>query len=267
MELLPRLIDAADGRTSRTFEVSKFLKESTSVLKLCRRGICSAGCLKAACLRGSQFSGEIPSDFFSKMKSLKKVWLSDYNEVHLGNNQFRGTIPSTDQPNLMSCNGSNNNFSSFRGNDGLSGSRDLKGSSEPPSDVGVAKLAAIITATASRRRDVDFDGIGNRSNGNIAAELEMARTQKCLEMEDREEVLLQKMANGVVAVVKRIREMNTLSITEFNAEIRKLGRLLSRIVEGIAKGLGYLCTELDSSNLPHGNLKSSTVPTFIANYM
>ncbi|KAJ6696100.1 hypothetical protein OIU74_015077 [Salix koriyanagi] len=103
-------------------------------------------------------------------------------------------------------------------------------------------------------------------------------------MEGREEVLLQKMANGVVAMVKRIREMNTLSITEFNAEIRrKLGRLLnieflqaiedsvglffSRLLKELQKVWAIVCTEFDSSNLPHGNLKSSTVPTFIANYM
>jgi hypothetical protein len=34
-----------------------------------------------------------------------------------------------------------------------------------------------------------------------------------------------QMANGVVVVVKRMREMNTLSKSQFNAEIRKLGRL------------------------------------------
>ncbi|KAB5564020.1 hypothetical protein DKX38_004074 [Salix brachista] len=45
------------------------------------------------------------------------------------------------------------------------------------------------------------------------------------------------------------------------------GSVLLKTVEGAAKGLGYLCTEFASSNLPHGNLKSSTVPTFIANYM
>ncbi|KAF9685324.1 hypothetical protein SADUNF_Sadunf03G0042700 [Salix dunnii] len=50
-------------------------------------GVDRLGCLKAACLRGSQFSGEIPSDFFLKMKSLKKVWLSD--------NKFSGGIPSS----------------------------------------------------------------------------------------------------------------------------------------------------------------------------
>ncbi|KAF9685323.1 hypothetical protein SADUNF_Sadunf03G0042600 [Salix dunnii] len=43
-----------------------------------------------------------------------------------------------------------------------------KGSSEPPTDVGVAKLAATIKATA----DMDFDVIENGSNGN-AAELEV----------------------------------------------------------------------------------------------
>ncbi|KAJ7003286.1 pollen receptor-like kinase 3 [Populus alba x Populus x berolinensis] len=121
-----------------------------------------------------------------------------------------------------------------------------------------------------------------------------------------------QMANGVVVVVKRMREMNTLSKSQFNAEIRKLGRLhhphiltplafhyqpdeklliydfvpkgsllyllhgdrgpshaeLSwsvrlKIVQGIAKGLGYLHTELAPSNLPHGNLKSSNV--FLSN--
>merc|ERR1711971_242480 len=37
------------------------------------------GALKAIFLSGNQFSGEIPSDYFSKMESLKKVWLSSNN--------------------------------------------------------------------------------------------------------------------------------------------------------------------------------------------
>ncbi|KAF5733490.1 hypothetical protein HS088_TW17G01034 [Tripterygium wilfordii] len=116
------------------------------------------------------------------------------------------------------------------------------------------------------------------------------------------------MANGVTVVVKRIREMNAMEKTEFEAESRKLasfrhpnlltplafhyrkeeklmvyeyipkGSLLYllhgdrgpshaelnwpsrlRIIQGIAKGLGHLQTELASHALPHGNLKSSNV--------
>ncbi|KAF4368906.1 hypothetical protein F8388_021518 [Cannabis sativa] len=116
------------------------------------------------------------------------------------------------------------------------------------------------------------------------------------------------MANGIAVVVKRMREMNVKGKDQFDAEIRRLGKLNHwnvltplayhyrkeeklvvseyvphgsllyllhgdhgsshvelnwhtrlKIVLGIAKGLGYLHTELSSFDLPHGNLKSSNV--------
>ncbi|CAK7356489.1 unnamed protein product [Dovyalis caffra] len=384
------------------------------------------GYLKAIYLRGNQFSGEIPSDFFSKMKSLKKVWLSDnkftggipsslaelsrLTELHLENNQFSGTIPSIDQPTLISFNVSNNklegeippnlarfNFSSFDGNENICGDKFGKGcentlerSSEPPTGVGlddmmvskgkdhnnnnvtktvagVVTLAVMLLSITSviifrmRRRDKDFNVLENRSNGNAAAlevQVSLSNRPKGMEvtrkigsgrkgsnhgrggvgelvvvnnvkgvfglpelMKASAEVLgngglgssyKAQMANGVVVVVKRIREMNALSKDQFDAEIRKLGRLHHtniltplafhyrqeeklliyeympkgsllyllhgdrgpshaelnwsarlKIVQGIAKGLGYLHTELASSHLPHGNLKSSNV--FLSN--
>ncbi|KAI4355408.1 hypothetical protein L6164_004186 [Bauhinia variegata] len=116
------------------------------------------------------------------------------------------------------------------------------------------------------------------------------------------------MANGVAVVVKRIRDMNALGKDDFDAEMRKMGRLRHwniltplayhyrkdeklivseyvpkgsllfllhgdrgtsfteldwparlRIIKGIANGMRYLHTERASSDLPHGNLKSSNI--------
>ncbi|KAL3598542.1 hypothetical protein D5086_006460 [Populus alba] len=73
-----------------------------------------------------------------------------------------------------------------------------------------------------------------------------------------------QMANGVVVVVKRMREMNTLSKSDRGPSHDELSwSVRLKIVQGIAKGLGYLHTELAPSNLPHGNLKSSNV--FLSN--
>lgn len=107
------------------------------------------GVLKALLLDGNEFSGEIPSDFFSHLNSLKKVWLNNNNftgnipeslaqlalliELHLENNQFTGMIPKFKQT-ITSLDLSNNklegeipeslskyNVSAFAGNDGLCG--------------------------------------------------------------------------------------------------------------------------------------------------
>ncbi|XP_065866560.1 pollen receptor-like kinase 3 [Euphorbia lathyris] len=116
------------------------------------------------------------------------------------------------------------------------------------------------------------------------------------------------MSNGVLVVVKRLKDMNALGRDGFGAEMRKLGNVRHpnvleplayhfraeeklmiyefipkgslfhllhgdsgklhyqlnwparlKIVQGIARGLSYLHTELASSTLPHGNLKSSNV--------
>ncbi|XP_027192461.1 pollen receptor-like kinase 3 [Cicer arietinum] len=104
------------------------------------------------------------------------------------------------------------------------------------------------------------------------------------------------MANGVAVVVKRSRELNKLGrlkhwniLTPLAYHYRKDEKLVIseyvprgsllfllhgdrgashseldwqtrlKIVQGIAKGMKYLHTELSSSDLPHGNLKSSNV--------
>uniref|UniRef100_A0A803NTY3 Protein kinase domain-containing protein n=1 Tax=Cannabis sativa TaxID=3483 RepID=A0A803NTY3_CANSA len=98
---------------------------------------------------GNAFSGDIPSDFFSHLNSLKKVWLNENQftgnvpeslgqlthliELHLENNQFTGSIPVFKQ-SINSLDLSNNklegeipaifssyNASAFAGNDGLCG--------------------------------------------------------------------------------------------------------------------------------------------------
>ncbi|XP_028782759.1 pollen receptor-like kinase 3 [Neltuma alba] len=107
------------------------------------------GALKALYLSTNQFSGEIPSDFFSYLNSLKKIWLSENKfsgpipnsisqldmllEIHLENNEFSGAIPPLSQ-SIKSLDMSNNNLegpipeslakfeaNSFKGNEGLCG--------------------------------------------------------------------------------------------------------------------------------------------------
>ncbi|KAL8102710.1 pollen receptor-like kinase 3 [Apium graveolens] len=116
------------------------------------------------------------------------------------------------------------------------------------------------------------------------------------------------MSNGVSVVVKRIREMNSMTKETFDSEMRRIGALKNKniltplayhyrkdeklmvsefvpkgsllyilhgdrgvshselnwpmrlkIIQGIAKGMGYLHSEFPSYQLPHGNLKSSNV--------
>ncbi|XP_071731958.1 pollen receptor-like kinase 3 [Rutidosis leptorrhynchoides] len=84
------------------------------------------GALKAIYISMNQFSGEIPSGYFTKMVSLKKIWFDHNNfsgsiplsvaqlphlmELHLENNHFSGLIPSIGQQTLESLNLSNNNL-------------------------------------------------------------------------------------------------------------------------------------------------------------
>ncbi|CAL0307887.1 unnamed protein product [Lupinus luteus] len=110
------------------------------------------GFLKAIYLSENKFSGEIPKDYFQKIRSLKKLWLDgneftgqipsslfkmpQLKELHLENNKFNGTIPDLDSPALVDFNVSNNklegrvptslsrfNESSFGGNSGLCGEK------------------------------------------------------------------------------------------------------------------------------------------------
>nr|KJB54503.1 hypothetical protein B456_009G036600 [Gossypium raimondii] len=75
------------------------------------------GALKSLYLSHNQFSGDIPSGYFSSMRSLKKVWLNENQftgripeslmqlphllELHLDGNQFDGTIPPLKIPNVL----------------------------------------------------------------------------------------------------------------------------------------------------------------------
>ncbi|KAJ6704182.1 hypothetical protein OIU85_030040 [Salix viminalis] len=84
------------------------------------------------------------------MKSLKKVWLSDY-KYFWGNPIITGL-------GLANDNNSNNVTKTVTGFITLA--------------VLLVSIIAVIIFRL-RRRDVDFDEIGNRSKGNIAAELEV----------------------------------------------------------------------------------------------
>lgn len=80
--------------------------------------------MKGLYLSGNQFSGEIPSDYFSALTSLKKLWLSENKitgqipeslakltnliELHLEDNQLSGPIPSTLPSTIRSLGLSNN---------------------------------------------------------------------------------------------------------------------------------------------------------------
>ncbi|KAL0463780.1 UNVERIFIED_CONTAM: Pollen receptor-like kinase [Sesamum latifolium] len=108
------------------------------------------GALKALFLSKNQFSGEIPTDYFTNLMGLKKVWLSGNKfsgpipsslgklsrlmELHLEDNQFSGPIPSLVQQSLISLDLSNNRLegqipsdmtkfptNAFKGNSGLCG--------------------------------------------------------------------------------------------------------------------------------------------------
>ncbi|KAI3455645.1 hypothetical protein Pfo_012308 [Paulownia fortunei] len=135
------------------------------------------GALKGLYISGNQFSGEIPSDYFSKMEGLKKVWLSrnkfsglipsslarltQLMELHLENNQFSGTIPPLEQQSLISLDLSNNNLEgeipsglskfsamAFEGNAGLCG-----GNSGRPCD------PSVIPSKAPAKNDSFDNGI------------------------------------------------------------------------------------------------------------
>ncbi|CAN1168850.1 Pollen receptor-like kinase 3 [Linum perenne] len=117
--------------------------------------------LKAVYLNDNQFSGEIPSDFFSKMMALKKIWLSNNKfsgeippslgevpnlvELRLDNNQFSGKIPNLKIEKLTNFDVSNNNLSGeispglskfpasdFAGNPNLCGQNIAKKCTAPP---------------------------------------------------------------------------------------------------------------------------------------
>ncbi|KAG9141015.1 hypothetical protein Leryth_012596 [Lithospermum erythrorhizon] len=118
--------------------------------------------LRALYLADNQFSGEIPGDFFTEMKYLKKLWLSSNRfsgpiptsldkvplmELHLENNSFSGSIPELNLESIADFSVANNNLTgpipkgllrfdekTFEGNPGLCGEKAGKPCDEQTSE-------------------------------------------------------------------------------------------------------------------------------------
>ncbi|KAG8388430.1 hypothetical protein BUALT_Bualt02G0125100 [Buddleja alternifolia] len=349
------------------------------------------GSLKGLYLSGNEFSGEIPSDYFSKMVGLKKVWLSRNNfsgtipsslvhlshvmDLHLEDNRFSGTIPPFNQPSLISLDLSNNNLEgeipsvllkfsvmgAFKGNPGLCGGNldracdpsaissdePVKRDNNRRNDVKIAiwvlagsavvflVMAAAIYVMKRRQESSDamvdnessvgkkdFElgpaefvsslktrsgkGVGdivmvNDENGAFGLEDLMKASAEVIGNGALGSTYKAIMDNGLIVVVKRIKEATKIGKDHFDAEMQRFGGLKHknvmtplayhfrkdekllvyeyqpkgsdcgishaelnwparfRIVQGIARGLGYLHNELPSLDLPHGDLKSSNV--------
>ncbi|KAK3022140.1 hypothetical protein RJ639_045279 [Escallonia herrerae] len=235
--------------------------------------------LKKVWLSHNRFRGEIPSSL---------TQLSNLMELHLEDNQFSGVIPRLEQRTLYQFDVSNNNLrgeipsslsrfnaSAFKGNAGLCGAQLGKScgtslaSSLPPEKksndkksnmiaYGLLISAVIIFSLMMlgifvlRRRQLKFDTIDKENleesialDESIGVDVSASASSK------------KYMDDWVKKRAGSLRKGSSRDRGPSHAELNWPARL--KIIRGIARGLGYLHTELASLVLPHGDLKSSNV--------
>ncbi|CAA2960066.1 Hypothetical predicted protein [Olea europaea subsp. europaea] len=167
------------------------------------------GALKGLYLSGNQFSGEIPSDYFSTVSGLKKVGLS-------GNN-FIGPIPL----GLVKF-----NARSFKGNAGLCGENIvgilmMRRRQEPTNPMIKENLDDSVDLSAPSVGKKDLES-SQKDLMKAAAEVLASGTLGCS--------YKATMGCGLIVAVKRIKEMNKMGNDQFDAQTRRVERLKHRNV-------------------------------------
>ncbi|RVW52130.1 Pollen receptor-like kinase 3 [Vitis vinifera] len=197
-------------------------------------GMGLSGKIDVEALMRSRFSGEIPPDYFVRMASLKKLWLSD--------NKFTGAIPLSIQllSHLIELHLENNQFTELsrilicQRNAGLCGEELGNGCNDHGIDLGTDRSRKAI---AEKKRE-EFDVLENvdesvevRISG--LAERGIKHQQKGHRLEPEGSNRSSQFGVGLqggdghrhCGVVKRMKEMNRVSKEGFDLELRRLGSL------------------------------------------